>query len=114
MEIKNFSDVIVYDPKTLTKKILFNTKESLCFVLNLMPGQTIPAHRHENSLLTAAVLKGECKIAVNQDQYTLSEGNVFMIEGQDDFAIPEVKKNLSLYVTLSPNPENPAYGQGIE
>jgi quercetin dioxygenase-like cupin family protein len=63
--------------------------------------------------VTAAVLKGECDIAVNQDRYSLSEGSVFMIEGQDDFAIPEVKKNLSLYVTLSPNPENAVYAKGI-
>jgi quercetin dioxygenase-like cupin family protein len=68
MEIRSFPDEMVYDPNTLTKKILFNTKEALCFVLNLMPGQTIPAHRHENSVLTAAVIKGECEIAVNQDQ----------------------------------------------
>jgi quercetin dioxygenase-like cupin family protein len=113
MEISKLSEAIEYDPDTLTKKILFQTKETLCFVLNLLPGQTIPAHRHERSILIVLVVRGAGDMAVNRDTYALSEGSVFMIAGEDDFAVPKVTKDLSLFVTLSPNPQNPAYAQGI-
>lgn len=113
MEVHDLKDYKVFKEEELTKKIIIDTKEVLCFVLNLLPGQTIPTHKHEHSILIATVLAGECRAEVNGGKVQLTEGSVLMVKGEDDFGIPKVAKDLSLYVTLSPNPANPAYSKGI-
>ncbi len=113
MELRILKDHQVFNKDSLTKKILYNTPETLCFILNLMPGQTIPPHQHEHSMLIATVLAGQCTVEVNGEKAPLSQGLALMVKGEETFGIPEVKSDLSLYVTLSPNPENPAYSKGI-
>lgn len=113
MELHKLKDYQVFNQGSLTKKIIFDTPDVLCFILNLMPGQTIPAHQHESSVLIATVLSGQCTVEVNGEKTALAEGSILMVKGEDTFGIPEVKTDLSLYVTLSPNPDNPAYSRGI-
>jgi quercetin dioxygenase-like cupin family protein len=114
MELRNLKDYQVFQKTSLTKKIIYDTKDVLCFVLNLLPGHTIPVHQHEQSVLIASVLAGTCEALVNGKPVPLEEGAVLMVKGEDDFGIPAVKADLSLLVTLSPNPSNPAYSKGIE
>jgi hypothetical protein len=114
MEFKNLKDSMVFKPDSLTKKIVLDTPEVLCFILNLQPGQTIPVHKHEHSVLIATVLAGSCVAEVNGAKHDLSVHSALIVKGEDDFGIPQVTVNLSLYVTLSPNPSNPIFAKGIE
>lgn len=111
MEIRDLNEILSFSKNGVTKKIVFNTKEALCFILNLLPGQTIPVHRHENAVLIANILSGACEVTVNQDQYELQKGHAFMVKGEDEFGIPLVKSDVSIYVILSPNPTNPEYAR---
>jgi mannose-6-phosphate isomerase-like protein (cupin superfamily) len=112
MDLKNIQDSIVFNDKTLTKRILFATPEVLCFILNLKVGQSLPIHKHENSGLIYHVLSGNCDIKINDEISAISAGAVGFAKGQDDFSIPTVKEDLSLYVTISPNPSNELYSKG--
>jgi quercetin dioxygenase-like cupin family protein len=109
MDIKNLNDVIVFSQEGLTKNIVFDTPDVLCFVLSLVPGQQIPDHRHEQSDLLLTVLKGKGQARVNGRLVSLALGTILHVEGQEDFAVPVVEEHLSLLATLSPNPENPEY-----
>jgi len=113
MEIRNLHESTMFSSNGISKKIVFNTEEVLCFLLNLLPGQTIPAHRHENSVMIATVLNGSCEIIVNQDKFEFEKGHAVLVSGHDDFGITEVMTDLSLYVSLSPNPANPEYAKDI-
>jgi mannose-6-phosphate isomerase-like protein (cupin superfamily) len=113
MEIKDIKESIVFSEKTLTKRILFATKDILSFVLNLKPGQVLPVHKHENSSLVLHVLSGSAQIKINEESGTLSPGAVIYAKGEDDFSIPVVNEDLSLFVVISPNPSNELYAKGI-
>jgi quercetin dioxygenase-like cupin family protein len=111
MEIRKIGEHTQFSPEGISKKIMFNTNEVLCFILNLLPGQIIPVHRHENAVLIAVVLEGACEISVNQDKFEFVKGGALLVKGEDDFGIPNVTADLSLLVTLSPNPANPIYSK---
>jgi mannose-6-phosphate isomerase-like protein (cupin superfamily) len=107
------NESIVFSDKTLTKRIVFATREILCFVLNLKTGQTLPVHKHENSGLVYQVLSGSCEIKVNDEAAKVSAGEVGYVKGEDDFSIPAVNADLSLLVTISPNPSNEIYSKSF-
>ncbi len=114
MELKNIQDSMVFNDKNLTKRILFSNPKVLAFVLNLKAGQTLPVHKHENSELIYYVLTGSGQIRINDEVSEISFGSVGAASGQDDFSVPLVKEDLSLYVTISPNPSNEIYSKGID
>ncbi len=113
MDITNIGQSIVFSDKTFTKRLLYSDKDILSFVLNLKPGQTLPVHRHENSSLILNVLSGSGQIRINDEVAEISIGSIVCAKGQDDFSIPAVNENMSLHVTISPNPSNEAYSKII-
>ncbi|MEH7522992.1 hypothetical protein V7149_06845 [Bacillus sp. JJ1503] len=46
MEKKSITDAIEFSEEKFTKRIIFREGESTVFVLNFMPGQKLPAHKH--------------------------------------------------------------------
>ncbi len=113
MDLKNIQDNMVFSDKTFTKRILFSTPEVLSFILNLMPGQTLPVHKHENSGLVYTVLSGCGQIKINDEVSDIIFGSAGFAKGQDDFSIPSVSEDMSLLVSISPNPANNIYSQAI-
>lgn len=113
MEVKNIKDSIVFNDSTFTKRTLFAVEDILCFVLNMKPGQSLPMHKHENSTLVLHVLSGKGEAKVNQETAVLETGAVLYAKGEDDFSIPTVTEEMSIFVTLSPNPSNAIYSKGI-
>jgi mannose-6-phosphate isomerase-like protein (cupin superfamily) len=113
MEIKKLSDNIVFNDNNLTKRVLFTNKDVLCFVLNLIPGQVLPVHKHENSSLVLNVLSGACDLKINDETVQLTQGDVVFVKGEDDFSIPSVSEKLTLYVTICPNPSSHLFSQNF-
>ncbi len=113
MEIHDLKEFMVHKETSLTKKIVLDTPDVLCFVLNLMPGQTIPEHQHEHSTLIATVLQGSATFSVDGQAHELSALRTLIVAGEDVFGIPSVHEKLSLHVTLSPNPSNPIFAKPI-
>lgn len=104
---------MVYDFNQLTKKIVWETKDVLCFVLNLKGGQTIPPHSHENSTLILTVLTGSGDISVSGNQQRLVKGDTVLVKGQDEFGVTYVDEHLSMLATLSPNPSDQKYSKEV-
>lgn len=113
MDIKDVNESIVFSDKTFTKRTLFVTKDVLCFILNMKPGQTLPVHKHENSSLIFIVLSGAGEVRVNDDIVRITQGSAAYVKGQDDFSIPTVSEDLTLFVTISPNPANELYAKNL-
>ncbi len=114
MENKNIKDSIVFNDEAITKKIIFDEQKVLAFVLNLKVGHQLPVHKHGTSALVYKVLSGSAEMKVNDSIINIEEGSIGLVNGEDDFSIPKIKEDMSLYVTLSPRPEDERYAQGIE
>lgn len=113
MDIKNISDSITFNDQNFTKRILFADKQTLSFALNLKAGQALPTHKHENSTVVINVLSGSGEIKINNEVEKIEKGTVAMAKGEDDFAIPNVTEDMSIFVTISPNPSNVLYAKEI-
>lgn len=114
MENKIMKDYLLFNDESLTKKIIFDEEKVLAFVLNLKAGQSIPIHQHGTSALIYHVLKGAGELLINDSTIKLEEGSIGLVAGEDDFSIPKIDQDMSMYVTISPRPEDDRYAQGIE
>ena len=113
MEIKNVNDSIIFNDRTVTKRVLYATKDVLCFILNMKRGHVLPVHRHENTSLVMIVLSGSGQIQINEETEKLTKGSVVYAKGEDEFSIPSVSEDMTIYVTISPNPTNQLYSKEI-
>lgn len=113
MERKNIKDNIVFSDRSLTKRIILDKKDVLVFVLNFKKGQELPVHKHETSTVVYKVISGSGKVKINDEIEKIVEGDIGVVKGEDDFSIPEVKEDMSLYVTISPRPKNDVYAKNV-
>lgn len=113
MEVKNIKDSIVFNDTTFTKRTLYAVDDILCFTLNMMPGQVLPAHTHENSTLLLHVLSGRGEVKINDEIIPLEAGTVLCAKGEDEFSIPRVTENMSIFANLCPNPSNALYSKSL-
>lgn len=56
--------------------------------------------------MVLTVLSGAGNIKINDNIQEMEQGAVVMANGQDDFGIPTVTEDMSVLVTISPNPTN--------
>jgi quercetin dioxygenase-like cupin family protein len=113
MDIKNLTDHMTFSEESITKKVLFADNNLLSFVLNVKSGQRIAAHRHEHSSLVIGVLAGKGEVSVGFERAWVNAGAVLAVKGEEDFGVPTVEEDLSLFVTISPNPSNEIYSREI-
>lgn len=114
MDNQNIKDYILFRDESLTKKIIYDEEKVLAFVLNLKAGQSIPIHKHGTSALIYHVLKGTGELQVNEKIIKLQDGSIGLVAGEDDFSIPKIEEDMSMYVTISPRPEDDRYAESIE
>lgn len=113
MENKKIQDNIVFSDKSFTKRIVYDMKDVLVFVLNFKIGQELPVHKHENSKVVYKVLSGSGEIKINDLIEKVEEGTIGYVEGEYDFSIPKVNEDMSLLVTISPRPKNDVYAKNV-
>ena len=113
MEIKNAKESMVFNDKTFTKRILYADKNMLCFILNLRVGQTLPSHKHEHATVILIVLSGSGEIRINDEDERVEKDSVVQAIGTDDFAIPVVTEDMSLFICIAPNPSNQLYSKEL-
>jgi quercetin dioxygenase-like cupin family protein len=105
MKHEKISEKIVFSNKTVTKRVLFAEDKVLTFVLNMKPGQGLPAHTHEKSDLVLHILSGEGEATVDGVVHKLSEGDVIYMKGEEVFSFTNTgDKDISCFVVITPNP----------
>ena len=76
MDNKNIKESIVFSNESFTKRILYDMKDVLVFVLNFKPGQKLPVHKHETSKVVYKVLSGTGKVKINDSIEEIKEGSI--------------------------------------
>jgi quercetin dioxygenase-like cupin family protein len=112
MKLEKIKDRIAYHEKTFTKRVIFNEEKVLTFVLNMMPGQEIPPHQHEESDLVLHVLTGGGKLNVDGKIQDITVGDIVYCTGNEVFSLINNKdENLSCFVVIAPRPTPKLYAQ---
>lgn len=105
MKLEKIADKIVFSDKTFSKRVLFAEDKVLSFILNMKPGQGLPAHTHENSALVLHILSGQGEATVDGNIQKLSQGDVIYLKGEEVFGFTNTgNENISCFVVITPNP----------
>ncbi|HLN62529.1 MAG TPA: cupin domain-containing protein [Symbiobacteriaceae bacterium] len=114
MERISIPEVSVVSADRFTKRVCFNHPQVLVFVLTFAPGQALPPHRHPGSAVVLQVFAGSGTIAVDGQETPIKQGDAILVNGDEEMQVRNSgQETLTLYVTLSPNPTNPAFRKEI-
>lgn len=115
MKIEKIDERLVYSESTFTKRVLFSEEKVLNFVLNMMPGQEIPPHYHEDSDLILHVIAGGGELTVDGKVQDITVGDVIYCVGEEKFSLKNnTNNNLSCFVVLTPRPAPKIYAEEIK
>jgi quercetin dioxygenase-like cupin family protein len=113
MEKKQLTEAIQYQEERFTKRVLFQKGESVVFMLNFMPGQQLPTHKHPGTDVYILGLEGNGTMTVDGEQTPLNQGELIHIGGDEAFAYTNTSDApSSLHVVLCKVP-SPVYAQEV-
>lgn len=113
MEKKSLSELKDYQGERFTKRIAYQKGESVVFILNFLPGQELPPHKHPNTDVFILALNGSGTITVDGNDSALEQGEILHLEGEETFSYRNSgDEPASLYVTLTKIPDA-RYAQNI-
>ncbi|WP_339165199.1 cupin domain-containing protein [Siminovitchia sp. FSL H7-0308] len=102
MEIKNIAPELVFNEKKFTRKNLFQKGKSTVFLLNLLPGQSIPPHPHPQSNVFLSVIQGEGTCTIDKRSFPITTHDVIHCEDQEMLSIENTSDGpLSVYVVMA-------------
>lgn len=102
-----------YSEERFTKRVIYKKGETTAFVLNFLPGQQLPAHKHPGTEVYLFVVTGNGAFTVDGKEIEVSEGDLIHVGGEEEMAFNNNgTEPVSLYVVLSKVPSE-KYAQNI-
>lgn len=113
MEINSVKAYQEFSEERFTKRIIFKKGETTAFVLNFLPGQQLPVHKHPGTEVYLYVVTGNGTFIIDGQENVVSEADLVHVGGEEELAFHNTgNEPVSLYVTLSKVP-NEQYAKNI-
>lgn len=113
MEINSVKVYQEFSEERFTKRIIFKKGETTAFVLNFLPGQQLPVHKHPGTEVYLYVVTGSGTFIIDGQETVVSEADLVHVGGEEELAFHNTgNEPVSLYVTLSKVP-NEQYVKNI-
>ncbi|MDF2854411.1 MAG: hypothetical protein K0Q87_262 [Neobacillus sp.] len=107
MERNPVKDFQEYSEERFTKRIIFKKGETTAFVLNFLPGQQLPVHKHPGTEVYLYVVTGTGTIIINGEETQITEADVIHVDREEEMAFKNSgSEPVSLYVVLSKTPSD--------
>ena len=102
-----------FSEERFTKRIIYKKGETIAFVLNFLPGQQLPVHKHPGTEVYLYVVTGSGTFIIDEKETVVSEADLVHVGGEEGLAFHNTgNEPVSLYVTLSKVP-NEQYAKNI-
>lgn len=102
MEIINAKNVQQFNKERFTKTNLFQKGKSTAFLLNFLPGQTLPAHPHPSAHVYLYIIEGKGLCKIDDETEPIQAGDVIHAENEQMVSIDNNSDEpLSIYVVLA-------------
>ncbi len=112
MNLQHLDDCRDTSTAGFTKRMIHQSANGLVFTLNFQPGQTLPAHTHDQSEIVVTVLASEGQATVDGRVQPLRTGTVVQCNGNESFSVQNTGTSaLSLLVFLAPG--NPRFAGNV-
>ncbi|HLO13107.1 MAG TPA: cupin domain-containing protein [Pseudoneobacillus sp.] len=113
MEKKSLQEHLEYSEAQFTKRIIFKKGDSTVFVLNFMPGQKLPAHKHPGTEVFLLMLAGSGTFIIDGVPTEVQEKDVIHTSSEEELAFENTSNEpSSVYVMLNKIPDE-RYAQNI-
>jgi quercetin dioxygenase-like cupin family protein len=94
-----------FSEERFTKRIIYKKGETTAFVLNFMPGQQLPVHKHPGTEVYLYVVTGTGTFIIDGQETQVSEADLVHVGGDEELAFNNTgSEPVSLYVVLSKVP----------
>lgn len=113
MEKKSVETFKEYSEERFTKRVIFNDGGSTVFILNFLPGQKLPPHKHPGTEVYLLVLDGSGAFTIDETQTEVTKNDAIHCSGEENLAFENTgNEPVSLYVMLNKVPDE-RYVQNI-
>lgn len=113
MEKKSLQEHLEYNEEKFTKRIIFKKGDSTVFVLNFMPGQKLPAHKHPGTEVFLLMIAGSGTFTIDGVKTEVNEQDVVHTTSEEELAFENTSNEpCSIYVMLNKIPDE-RYAQNI-
>ncbi|MDR4949311.1 cupin domain-containing protein [Neobacillus cucumis] len=97
--IKTFQE---FNEDKFTKRVIFNNGNSTAFVLNFLPGQKLPAHKHPGAEVYLLVVSGNGTMIIDGKETDVTETDVIHTSDEEELSFANTSSDrVSLYVVLN-------------
>jgi quercetin dioxygenase-like cupin family protein len=94
-----------YSEERFTKRIIYKKGETTAFVLNFLPGQQLPIHKHPGTEVYIYVVTGNGAIMIDGVGSAVSEADLIHVNSEEEMSFTNSgNEPVSLYVVLSKIP----------
>jgi len=115
MERFNLDDYTIVPEKDVTRRVIYSDQNTLAYVLNILPGESMPEQEHFESTVLLQVISGTGRIIVDDQSYNVQEKDLVKIGGTETLSIHNTgNEYLEVYVTVSPLPGDERYSADLE
>ncbi|MEH7117930.1 cupin domain-containing protein [Neobacillus vireti] len=105
MEKNSLRTFMEYGEEKFTKRVIYKKGVTTAFVLNFLPGQQLPAHKHPGTEVYLLVVTGNGTMVIDGNDLEVAEGDILHVACEEEMAFRNSgSKPLSLYVVLSKIP----------
>ena len=113
MEKKSVKEYMEYSEERFTKRVIYKKGETTAFVLNFLPGQELPTHKHPGTEVYLFVVTGNGTFIIDGQETEVTEADLLYVSDQEEMAFKNSgSKPVSIYVVLSKIP-NEQYAKNI-
>lgn len=113
MEKVTLADIREFKESSFTKRVLFKREGNIVFILNFLPGQSLPVHKHPGADVYILVTGGSGEMHIDDSIVEAAEGDVIYVGGEESFSFANTGEGpASLYVTLTKIPDE-RYAQDV-
>jgi quercetin dioxygenase-like cupin family protein len=113
MEMQSVKTYQEYNEEKFTKRVIFNNGDSTVFILNFLPGQKLPAHKHPGAEVYLFVLNGHGTIIIDGKETEVKESDVIHTSDKEELAFANNgSEPVCLYVVINKLP-NQDYAKDI-
>lgn len=97
----NSQDYQEFNEKRFTKKDLFKLETSTVFMLNFLPGQAMPAHRHPGHDLIFNCLQGSGELSLGEETFKIQNTDTVYGNGDEMIAFTNTSaEKVSIQVVM--------------
>lgn len=98
MEKKSVNAFMEYSEERFTKRIIYKKGETTAFVLNFLPGQELPKHKHPGTEVYLYVITGNGTIITDGIENEVTEADLIHVDSEEEMALGIAAANRSVYM----------------